>query len=85
VAGSSSSYFEGVRAALDDLPPQSQAELLADYDEQVALEYRSAKLYAAALRAAAGYPPRPPGHRSLESRRRRSRMVKLFRALGPRG
>jgi hypothetical protein len=79
----SRSYFEKVRAALGDLPPEAQAELLADIDEQVALDYGSAELYAAALRAAAGYPPRPR-HMSLEARRRRSRVVKLLRAISGR-
>ncbi len=76
----STSYLEKVRAALADLPPEAQLELLADFDEQVALEYGPPELYAAALRAAAGYPSRPR-HRSLATRRRQSRMVKLLRAL----
>jgi hypothetical protein len=78
----SKSYHDALRAALDDLPADAQTELLADFDGQVAIEYGSAQAYAAALRAAAGYPPRHSRHRSLETRRRRSRLVKLMRALG---
>jgi hypothetical protein len=78
----SKSYLEALRAALDDLPADAQAELLADFDEQVAMEYGTAQVYGAALRAAAGYPPQHSRHRSLETRRRRSRLVKLLRALG---
>ena len=78
----SKSYLEALRAALDDLPADAQSELLADFDEQVAMEYGSAQVYAAALRAAAGYPPRHSRHQSLETRRRKSRLVKLLRALG---
>ena len=78
----SKSYLEALRAALDDLPADAQTELLTDFDEQVAIEYGSAQVYGAALRAAAGYPPRHSRHRSLETRRRRSRLVKLMRALG---
>jgi hypothetical protein len=78
----SKSYLEALRAALDDLPADAQTELLADFDEQMAIEYGSAQVYGAALRAAAGYPPRHSRHRSLEARRRRSRLVKLLRALG---
>jgi len=78
----SKSYLEALCAALDDLPADAQSELLADFDEQAASEYGSPEVYSAALRAAAGYPPRHSRHRSLETRRRRSRLVKLLRALG---
>lgn len=78
----SKSYLEALRAALDDLPADAQTELLADFDEQVAMEFGSAQVYGAALRAAAGYPPRHSRHQSLETRRRKSRLVKLLRALG---
>lgn len=78
----SKSYLEALRAALDDLPADAQTELLADFDEQVAMEFGSAQAYGAALRAAAGYPPRHSRHQSLETRRRKSRLVKLLRALG---
>ena len=78
----SKSYLDALRAALDDLPADAQSELLADFDEQVAMEYGSAQVDGAALRAAAGYPPRHSRHQSLETRRRKSRLVKLLRALG---
>lgn len=78
----SKSYLEALRAALDDLSADAQTELLADFDEQVAMEYGSPQVYGAALRAAAGYPPRHSRHQSLETRRRKSRLVKLLRALG---
>jgi len=69
------------RAALDDLPPEAQQELLADFDPMVALEYSSPGAYASALRAAAGYPAREPTHRSMETRRRSSKLVRLYRAV----